>query len=156
MRIWVDADACPREARAILRKASRRLNIPMVLVSNHDLGEPNTDLVRTIIVASRADEADKTIARELEAGDLVITADIPLAAEVVAKGADCIDTRGEHFTEDDVNVRLSQRNIMEGLRAAGLVQGGPSEYGDVDKQRFAATLDRLLTRRMRDRNRPGR
>ena len=149
----MDADACPREARHILRRASRRLQIPLVFVSNHDLGEPRTELVSPRIVPPRADEADQTIAREVEPGDLVITADVPLAAEVVGRGADAMDTRGEQFDEDDVHVRLSQRNLMEELRGAGLVQGGPSEYGDVDKQRFAAALDRWLTRQMRERKR---
>ena len=149
MRIWVDADACPREVRAILQKAAVRLKIPMVLVANAVIPVPESEWISTLVVPPRADEADKRIVSELEAGDLVITADVPLAAEVVEKEAWALDPRGELYDADNVRSRLSERDFMEGMRSAGLVQGGPSEYGDVDKQRFAAALDRFLTRRLR-------
>ena len=112
MRIWVDADACPREVRMVLLRASRRLEIPLVLVANHELGVPTSSLVQMRIVPPRADEADEAIAREVEPGDLVITADVPLAAKVVEKGADALDPRGEEFTADDVHARLSMRNNL--------------------------------------------
>jgi len=151
MRIWVDADACPREVRAILQKAAVRLKVPLVMVANQVIPIPESEWLSTRVVPVRADEADKQIVAELDAGDLVITADVPLAADVVEKGAHALDPRGEMYDAENVRSRLSERNFMEGMRSAGLVQGGPAEYGDVDKQRFAAALDRFLTRRLRGR-----
>lgn len=151
MKIWVDADACPGEVRQVLLRASRRLQIPLVFVANSNVNVFLSDLVSVRIVPPRADEADKVITEDVEEGDLVITADIELAANVVDKKADAIDPRGMQYTEDNVRSRLTMRNIMEDLRGAGMVSGGPGEYGDLEKQKFAATLDRLLTRRLRRR-----
>jgi hypothetical protein len=152
MRIWVDGDALPREARSILQRASQRLQVPMTFVANSDLGILNSKLWDMVIVPPRADAADQRIVQDVEPGDLVITADIPLAAEVVERGAEALDPRGKQITDDDARAQLSMRDFMESMRSAGMIRGGPSEYGDVDKQKFAAALDRWLTRRLK----PGR
>ncbi len=153
MRIWIDGDALPREARWILQKASRRLQVPMTFVANADLQIGNSALWQMVVVPTKSDAADQHIAQHVAPGDLVITADVPLAAEVVEKGAAAIDPRGKETTADDARAQLSMRNVMESLRSAGLVHGGPSEYGNADKQKFAAALDRWLTRNVRPKGR---
>lgn len=149
LRIWVDADATPRDVRRVLLKAARRLDLPLIFVANHDLGIETSQRVEMRFVRPGADVADRVIAAEAEAGDLVITADVPLAAVLVEQGITAIDPRGDEYHEDDIRTRLSERNFMDTMRSAGLVQGGPAEYGNDDLQRFAATLDRWLTRRLR-------
>ena len=148
--IWIDGDACPREVKDIVFRASQRLQIPVCLVANAQISTPLSPLVSAVCLAQGADAADKHILEALSADDIVITADIPLAAETVEKGAVAIDPRGELYTEDNVKERLSVRNFMQTLRGGGLVVGGPRPLAAADKQRFAATLDRLLTKKLRN------
>jgi uncharacterized protein YaiI (UPF0178 family) len=150
MKIWIDADACPRIIKEIVFRASARLQVPVCLVANTDLSRTNGGLISSIRVADGPDVADDYIAEQATAADLVITADIPLAARVVAKNGVAIDPRGEVYSEENVADRLSMRDLMQELRGAGLVQGGPGQLGMTDRQRFASSLDRLLTRMLRE------
>jgi uncharacterized protein YaiI (UPF0178 family) len=146
MTVWIDADACPRVIKEIVFRASERLNLPVMLVANKPLAKHHSRLVSSVVVKEGPDVADDYIAEQATAQDLVITADIPLAARIVAKGATGIDPRGELYTEDNVGERLSMRDLMQSLRTEGLVQGGPAQFGMTDRQRFASSLDRVLTR----------
>lgn len=148
--IWIDGDACPAGIKEIVFRASQRLQIPVCLVANAQISTPSSPLVSAVCLAQGADAADKHILEAMSADDIVITADIPLAAEIVEKGAVAIDPRGELYTEDNVKERLSVRNFMQTLRGGGLVVGGPRPLAAADKQRFAATLDRLLTKKLKD------
>jgi uncharacterized protein len=150
MKIWIDADACPRIIKEIVFRASERLDIPVVLVANQPLVKHHTPLITSVIVTEGPDEADKHIAEHATPQDLVITADIPLAARVVENGGVALDPRGELYTEENVADKLSFRDLMHALRADGLVQGGPSQFGMADRQRFASALDRTLTRMVRE------
>lgn len=150
MKIWIDADACPRVIKEILFRASERLRIPVCLVANKKLAKHDTHLVESIVVPEGFDVADDYIADHVAPEDLVITADIPLAARIVANGGVALDPRGELYTEENVGERLSMRDLMAELRSGGLVQGGPSQFSMTDRQRFASSLDRLLTRMIRD------
>ncbi|HIJ81925.1 MAG TPA: YaiI/YqxD family protein [Desulfuromonadales bacterium] len=145
MKIWIDADACPRVIKEILFRASERLQIQVCLVANKKLSKHETHLIESIIVENGFDVADDYIAEHATPEDVVITADIPLAARIVAKGGVALDPRGELYTEENVGERLSMRDLMMELRAGGLVQGGPSQFSLSDRQRFASSLDRLLT-----------
>jgi uncharacterized protein YaiI (UPF0178 family) len=146
MEIWVDADACPVEAKEVLYKDSKRLQIAMTLVANQMMWVPKSDLVRFELVGAGADVADRRIVELLKAGDLVISADIPLASAAVAKGATVLDPRGEVLDAENVGARLAARNLMDELRGSGLETGGPAAYSARNKQDFANQLDRLLTR----------
>lgn len=148
MKIWIDADACPRVIKDILFRASERLQIPVCLVANTGLAKHVTPLVESIVVAEGFDVADDFIVQHAAPHDLVITADIPLAARIVANGGIALDPRGELYTEENVGERLSMRDLMMELRSGGVVQGGPSQFGLTDRQRFASSLDRVLTRMM--------
>lgn len=150
MKIWVDADACPRVIKEIVFRASERLGLSVLLVANKSLAKHSTKLVESIVVADGFDVADDYIAENAAAEDLVITADIPLAARIVAKGGIALDPRGELYTEENVGERLSMRDLMMELRGDGFVQGGPSQFSLVDRQRFASSLDRMLTRLVRN------
>jgi uncharacterized protein YaiI (UPF0178 family) len=150
LKIWIDADACPRVIKEIVFRASERLELPVVLVANKSLAKHNSRLVESIVVADGFDVADDYIAGHAAAEDLVITADIPLAARVVAGGGTALDPRGELYTEENVGERLSIRDLMMELRSDGFIQGGPSQFGMADRQRFASSLDRILTRFMRN------
>jgi uncharacterized protein YaiI (UPF0178 family) len=150
MRIWVDADACPKPIKEILFRAAERARIVVTLVANRNLWVPRSDWVRTVQVAGGFDVADRRIVELAERGDLVITADIPLAADVVAKGGLALDPRGELYTEENVQERLAVRNLMDELRGIGVETGGPSALGTSDRQAFANQLDRLLTRTASD------
>ena len=154
MKIWIDADACPRVIKEIVFRASERLQVPVCLVANKDLSKAHSGLITSVLVADGFDVADDYIAEQATAEDLVITADIPLAARIVAKGVTGIDPRGELYTEENVGERLSMRNLMQELRMDGLVQGGPAQFGMTDRQRFASSLDRLLTRMLKGRRVP--
>lgn len=145
MRIWIDADACPRVIKEILFRASERLKVPVLLVANKPLGKHETSLIRSIVVADGFDVADDYIADHADPEDLVITADIPLAARIVEKGGVALDPRGELYNEENMGERLAMRNLMMELRDGGLVQGGPGAFSLTDRQRFASSLDRLLT-----------
>ena len=149
MKIWIDADACPRVIKEIVYRASQRLKVPVCLVANSDLTRAHTNLITSIRVAAGFDVADDYIAQHADGMDLVITADIPLAARVVEKGGVALDPRGELYTEENVSERLSIRNLMQDLRNDGVLVGGPAQFGLSDRQRFASALDRLLTRMVR-------
>lgn len=146
MRIWIDADGCPRPVKDIVFRASQRLKLAVVLVADRPVGRPSSPLVTSIVVPKDMDSADRHIAEKLDPGDLVITADLPLAAAVVERGAQAINPRGETYTAENVRERLSLRDFMMGLRETGELLGGPPPYGRRDKERFAAALDRHLSR----------
>ena len=147
MHIWVDADACPGVIKDILFRAAERLQIPLTLVANRPLRVPQSPFIRTLQVPRGFDVADNEIAGRLEAGDLVITADIPLASDAIGRGAHAIDPRGELYTADNIRERLQMRNFMEELRGSGVQTGGPATLDQADRKRFADQLDRFLARR---------
>ena len=147
MRIWIDADACPKDVKELVFRASARLSLPVCLVANRALAVPSSPLITLVRVRPGSDVADSYIAQHVEAADLVVTADIPLAAQVVARGAIGIDPRGEVYTADTVGERLAMRNLMEELRWAGAVTGGPAPYSPADRRRFAQAFNRLLPSR---------
>ena len=142
--IWVDADACPRAIREILFRAAVRREIPLTLVANHLLPVPKSPWITSRQVEQGFDVADDAIARQVSRGDLVITSDIPLAAEVIEKGAVVISPRGERLTPENVRQKLNMRDFMETMRSSGVVTGGPPALGDREKQAFANALDRYL------------
>ncbi|OIQ49415.1 hypothetical protein BerOc1_01340 [Pseudodesulfovibrio hydrargyri] len=146
LRIWVDADACPNVIKEILFKAAQRRQVPLTLVANTPLRVPPSPLIDTVLVGAGFNVADNEIARRVNHGDLVVTADIPLADAVVAKGATGLNPRGELYTEDNVKGLLRMRNLMEELRSADLAPGGPAPLGPKDKQQFTNQLDRFLTK----------
>ena len=147
MRIWVDADACPQVIKEILYRAADRVQVLTTLVANSALRIPPSDFIRTVRVSQGSDVADHRIVREVEPGDLVVTADIPLAAAVIARGAHALDPRGELYSEDNVRERLAIRNLMQDLRATGTLIDGPAPFGPRERRLFADHLDHLLTRR---------
>ena len=150
MKLWLDADAAPREVKDVCYRASERLGLETVLVANQRLQLPlGSPLLSAIRVDGGPDVADAYIAEHAVAGDVAVTADIPLAALLVPKGVVVIDPRGEVFTPESIGERLSVRNFMEGLRGAGVETGGSAPYGPRDKQAFANALDRALTRALR-------
>ncbi|WP_018862205.1 YaiI/YqxD family protein [Thioalkalivibrio sp. ALJ3] len=151
MKIWVDADACPAVIKEILFRAAKRTQVPLTLVANQPLRTPPSKWIDSLQVGAGFDVADNEIVRRLEAGDLVITADIPLAAEAIAKGAQALNPRGELYTEGTIRERLSMRDFMETLRSSGVDTGGPAAFSQADRQAFANQLDRLLTRQAKTR-----
>lgn len=146
MKIWVDADACPVVIKEILFRAADRTETLITLVANQPMRVPASDFIRTIQVPSGFDVADSEIVERLEPGDLVITADIPLAAEVIEKGGRALNPRGELYTQDNIRARLNIRDFMDTLRASGINTGGPPVISQSDRQEFANNLDRILTR----------
>ena len=144
MRIWVDADACPNPVKEILFRAADRMKIALTLVANKPLRTPPSPYINTIQVAAGFDVADDKIAGDLRAGDLVITADIPLAAAVIDRNGRALDPRGEMYTKDNIGARLTLRKFMDELRASGVDTGGPRPFNHGDRQAFAKQLDRLL------------
>lgn len=144
MHIWVDADACPAAVKEILFRAATRRQLPLTLVANQVLRTPASPLIRMIQVPGGFDEADKYIVAQVQPGDLVITADIPLAAEVVAKAAQALSPRGELYGKDNIRGLLDMRNFMDTLRSTGVETGGPPAFGAADRQAFANRLDGLL------------
>jgi len=150
VRIWIDADAAPIEVKQVVFRAAKRLEIETLLVANRLLDTPRSlPLVKAIQVRDGADEADRFIVTHAEAGDLAITADVPLAGDLVEKGIYVIDPRGDEYSPDTIASRLSMRNFMDTLRGEGAVGGGSAPYSDIDKKAFAATFDRLLTKALR-------
>jgi uncharacterized protein len=147
MTIWVDADACPNVIKEILFRAAERKQINLILVANQSMRLPPSKFIRFMQVPSGLDVADKRIVELLEAGDLVITADIPLAAAVIEKKALALNPRGELYTRENVRERLSVRNFMDGLRSGGVNTGGPPILTNKDKQAFANQLDAWLAKR---------
>jgi uncharacterized protein len=144
MQIWVDADACPKVIREILFRAADRVKVQVILVANQPMQTPRSPWVRSLQVAAGFDVADNEIVRRLSAGDLVITADIPLASEVIEKGGHALNPRGELYTRDNIRQRLGMRDFMDTLRASGIDTGGPSSLNQKDRQAFANRLDRFL------------
>ncbi|WP_373044245.1 YaiI/YqxD family protein [Vulgatibacter sp.] len=149
MRIWIDADACPGAVKEIVLRAVQRLQVPVVFVANAPLNLPRSPLISTVQVGKGLDVADLHIAEQAEKGDLAVTHDIPLAAALVKKGVVTMDPRGELFTEESIDERLSVRDFMQELRESGVMSGGPKSFGPQDKQRFAATFDREIGRLVR-------
>lgn len=150
-RIWIDADACPQEVKGILYNASVRNRIPLILVANSAQRLPELNTVSQHIVASGTDVADDYIAEHCGPGDLVITADIPLAARVVAAGATGLNPRGELYTEENVESILSMRDFMQEMRNMGMIEGGPGSPSARNTREFANALDRYLARARRGR-----
>jgi len=144
MKIWVDADACPGVIKEILFRAAQRTGLPLTLVANHVLRVPASRNIRTLQVPAGLDVADNEIVRRLAAGDLVITADIPLAAEVIEQGALALNPRGELYTTENIRARLNMRDFMDNLRGSGIDTGGPPALSQGDRKAFAGHLDRLL------------
>jgi uncharacterized protein len=150
MKIWVDADASPRDVKDIVGRAAQRLAVPAVFVANRRLATPpHNAYVQAIVVEGGPDVADGYIAEHARAGDIAITADIPLAAALVDKDVVVVDPRGDLFTAENVRERLSIRDFMESLRGSGVETGGAAPYGPREKQAFAATLDRVLASALR-------
>jgi uncharacterized protein len=147
MQIWVDADACPGEIKELLYRAAARMKVKLTLVANQSLRIPRSEYINTVLVRDGANVADRRIVELVAPGDLVVTADIPLAAEVVAKGAEAIDPRGELYADFNVGERLAMRNVIDQLRGAGQVGGGPPNFSPKDRQAFANQLDRWLVKR---------
>jgi hypothetical protein len=144
MQIWVDADACPGAIKELLYRASKRTNIRVTLVANRVLATPPSPLITTILVSGGMNVADRRIVELAEPGDLVITADIPLAADVVSKGAQALNPRGELYTDANVGERLAMRNLVDDMRGGGRIMRGPSNFTPRDRQTFANQLDRWL------------
>ena len=146
MKIWVDADACPAVIKDILFKAATRTNTPMTLVANHFIKTPPSLIIGFLQVSSGFDVADDEIVKRCEAGDLVITADIPLAAEVVEKGALALNPRGEAYTNENIGSLLNMRDFMDTMRSSGIQGGGPPPLNNADRQAFANQLDKFLAK----------
>ena len=146
MQIWVDADACPGEIKELLFRAANRTEIKMTLVANQSMHTPRSEFIDSLVVPAGANVADRRIVELLEPGDLVITADIPLAADVVSAGGQALNPRGEMYTKDNVGERLAVRNMLDEMRGGGgRITGGPANFNSKDRQAFANQLDRWLT-----------
>jgi uncharacterized protein YaiI (UPF0178 family) len=146
MKIWVDADACPVVIRDILYKAAERTGTHTMLVANQSIRVPPSRYIKSVQVASGFDVADNEIVNRLDAGDLVITADIPLAADVIEKGGFALSPRGEMYTSENIRARLNIRDFMDSLRGSGIDTGGPPALNQNDRKTFADHLDRFLAR----------
>lgn len=150
MKIWVDADACPVVIKEILFKAAERTGIPLTLVANQPVRIPRSRFIDTLQVNAGFDVADNEIVKRLGVGDLVITSDIPLAAEVIEKGAHALNPRGELYSADSIRSRLNMRDFLDTMRASGINTGGPPALSQSDRQSFANHLDKLLAAYARD------
>jgi len=146
MKIWVDADACPKVIKDILFRAAERTRIELILVANQYLQTPTSKFIKSLQVPHGFDVADNEIVKKIDAGDLVITADIPLAAEVIAKGGHALNPRGELYTTDTIKARLSMRDFMDTLRSSGVQTGGPAALSHSDRLTFANSLDKFLVK----------
>lgn len=146
MQIYIDADACPKVIKEILFRAADKRQIQLTLVANKLLYCPPSKYIRAMQVSAGFDVADNKIAELVEQGDLVITADIPLAADVIARGAHALNPRGEFYTKDTIQERLTMRNFMDGLRGSGVETGGPPTLSQSDRQAFANQLDKFLSK----------
>ena len=147
MKIWVDADACPVVVKEILYRAADRTGVQLTLVANQPLSTPTSSNINTVQVQQGFDVADDEIVKRCEPGDLVITSDIPLAAEVIEKGAHALSPRGEMHTKENIGARLNMRDFLDTMRSSGVeMGGGPAAFSQRDKQTFANELDRFLTR----------
>ena len=150
MKIWVDADACPVVIKDILFRAAKRTGVQLTLVANQPVRIPPSRCINFLQVTSGFDVADNEIVKRLSVGDLVITSDIPLAAEVIEKGGHALNPRGELYSADNIRVRLNMRDFMDTLRASGIETGGPSALSQSDRKSFANHLDKLLAKYVRD------
>jgi uncharacterized protein YaiI (UPF0178 family) len=146
MQIWVDADACPGVIKEILFRVADRLEITVTLVANKLLRTPPSRFIKSVQVPAGFDVADREIVLLVQVGDLVITADIPLAADVLKKGGHALNPRGEFYTNDNIQQHLTMRNFMDELRGSGVETGGPAPFSHSDRQTFANQLDRHLTK----------
>ena len=146
MQIWVDADACPRVIKEILYRAAERKKVQMTLVANQPLQTPPSPYINSLVVGAGFDVADDKIVELLSPGDLVVTADIPLAAATIEKAGHALNPRGEFYTDDNIKERLAVRNMLDELRGAGVETGGPAAFSASDKQTFANRLDAFLAR----------
>ena len=144
--IWVDADGCPNAIKEILFRAADRVQISLVLVANRKMRVPGSAHIRSVQVSSGFDEADNYIVQQVQAGDLVVTADIPLAADVISKGALALNPRGELYTENTIRQRLQMRDFMETMRSSGVETGGPPALSQADRMAFGNALDRWLAK----------
>jgi len=145
MKIWVDADACPVVIKEILFRAAERTSVQVTLVANQSINIPRSRYIKFVQVSSGFDVADNEIVKRLDAGDLVITSDIPLAAEVIEKGGCALSPRGELYTTSNIRARLNMRDFMESLRSSGVDTGGPATLNQNDRQSFANHLDTILS-----------
>ncbi|MFY0664523.1 MAG: YaiI/YqxD family protein [Natronospirillum sp.] len=152
MKIWVDADACPTVIKEILFRAAERVGVAMTLVANQPMKTPPSPWIDSLQVGQGFDVADNEIVRRLNVGDLVITADIPLAAEVIEKGGHALNPRGELYTTQNIKARLTMRDFMENLRSSGVHTGGPATLNHNDRKAFADSLDRFLVRHRAPKN----
>ena len=146
MTIWVDADACPKVIRAILFRAAERTGVPLCLVANQPLQTPPFKNITAIQVSQGFDVADNEIVRRAQQDDLVITNDIPLADELITKGAQALSPRGEMFSASTIKAKLNMRDFMDTMRSSGIHGGGPAQMSEADKREFANALDRYLAR----------
>jgi uncharacterized protein len=147
VKIWVDADACPVVVKEILFRAAGRTGVELTLVANQPLSRPSAANITTLQVPQGFDVADDEIVKRLTAGDLVITSDIPLAAEVIEKGGHALSPRGEMHTKENIGARLNMRDFLDTMRSSGVeMGGGPAAFSQRDKQAFANNLDRFLTK----------
>ncbi|MFK7966701.1 MAG: YaiI/YqxD family protein [Burkholderiaceae bacterium] len=146
MTIWVDADACPVVIKEVLYRAAKRTGVELVLVANQYLQVPPAPSIRFMQVAKGFDVADNEIVAQLKRGDLVITSDIPLAAEVIEKGGHALSPRGDMFSEDTISAQLTMRDLMDTLRGSGIETGGPPPMSQRDRNAFASHLDRFLAK----------
>jgi uncharacterized protein YaiI (UPF0178 family) len=146
MNIWVDADACPLVIKEILFRAAERTGVQLTLVANHSLSIPSSRHIKLLQVTPGFDVADNEIVKQVNAGDLVVTSDIPLAAAVMEKQAYALNPRGELYSADSIKARLNMRDFMDTLRASGIHSGGPPALSQSDRKSFASHLDRLLTK----------
>ncbi len=146
MQIWVDADACPRVIKEILYRAAERKKVQLTLVANQPLTTPPSPWISSMVVGSGFDVADDKIVELLQPGDLVITADIPLAAAAIKKEGHALNPRGEFYTPDNIQERLAVRNMLDELRGSGIETGGPAAFSPADRQSFANQLDQFLAK----------
>lgn len=144
MHIWIDADACPGQVKDIVFRLSDRTGLPVTLVANQSIHVPQSEIINCVVVAHGADVADSHIVDQMSSGDLVITADIPLAARVIEKGGTAIDVRGETLTKESIGSRLAMRDLMESIRSSGMPTPGPKPFGKKDVQAFANALDQFI------------
>ncbi|PLR29246.1 YaiI/YqxD family protein [Chimaeribacter arupi] len=149
MQIWVDADACPNVIKEVLFRAADRTATMVTLVANQTIRTPPSKYLRTLRVEAGFDVADNEIVKRVEAGDLVVTSDIPLAAEVIEKGGVALNPRGERYTTETIRERLNIRDFMDTMRASGVQTGGPAALNQRDRQQFANELDKWLQQRKR-------
>ena len=150
MKIWVDADACPVAIREILFRASARIEIEVTLIANQQVSVPKSRHIKMLQVPSGFDVADEEIVKRMAPGDLVVTSDIPLAADAIEKGGFVLSPRGERFTKENIGARLNMRDFLETMRASGAVTGGPPALSQSDRKAFADELDKLLSKQARN------